>query len=368
MTFVVITTAQTLLTGVRLGGDSGMYLDGARALAAGQPLSVRQPSYAAYIAFIAAIQAAGAGPTGVLVAQLAAACGAAIVVGKIAFDIAGRSAALLAILIFAIDFETNRWHAFILSDSLFLSLLVTSVWLVYRALPLRAGAVALAVATLIAAAMVRPEGWFLVPAAIVFWIVAGVSRPAARAAAAATLVAAVAVVALLMAPRLSGNLTAVGPADMLRLGQTIWDFDGWRIEMPPDAVFDDGHASSADAIVYASRHPFRTLMLMAARVGVHFAHVRPFFSTAHNAVVLMWLVPLYALAAWGFWAWRDHRLCRWCLAALATQTLVVALTHADWDGRYLAHVTPLLYPFAAAALASAMTLVQSGRRDEVAVA
>jgi hypothetical protein len=220
----------------------------------------------------------------------------------------------------------------------------------------------------VAAPLVRPEGWFLVPAAIMFWIVYGLSRPASRVAAVGTLIVAAGVLALLVAPRLSGNLTAVGPADMLRRGQTIWDFDGWRIEMPSDAVFEDGHASSSDAIVYAARHPLSTLTLMAARVGVHFAHVRPFFSTAHNAIVLAWLIPVYALASWGFWKWWRNPLCRWCLAAIATQTLVVALTHADWDGRYLAHVLPLIYPFAGAALATAIMRMDSGRRSEVAVA
>jgi len=37
----------------------------------------------------------------------------------------------------------------------------------------------------------------------------------------------------------------------------------------------------------------------------------------------------------------------WIVAAFATQALVVALTHADWDGRYLAHVMPIVYPLAA---------------------
>jgi hypothetical protein len=169
-------------------------------------------------------------------------------------------------------------------------------------------------------------------------------------------------------PRLSGNLAAVGPAEMLRRGQTIWAFDGWRIEMPPDAVFNDGHPAPADAIVYAWRHPASTVTLMAARVAVHFAHVRPYFSAAHNAFVVVWLAPVYVLAAWGFWRWRRHPLSLWCLAVIATQTAIVALTHADWDGRYLAHVLPLMYPFAGAALAVTIARLRSGRQDEVAVA
>jgi hypothetical protein len=99
---------------------------------------------------------------------------------------------------------------------------------------------------------------------------------------------------------------------------------------------------------------------MAARVGVHFAHVRPFYSTAHNALIALWLAPVYALAAWGFWKFRRHPLAIWLLIAIATQTLIVALTHADWDGRYLAHVLPLVYPFAACGI---LALAAAGHRD-----
>lgn len=351
LVFLLVNAAQLLVSGVRMGGDSGMYLDGARALATGESLSVRQPSYAGYIAFVAFIQSIGAGVIGVALAQIAAACGAAIVVGKMAAHLAGPLAGVLAILLFAADFDTNRWHAFILSDSLFLSLLALAVWLAYRALPARAGAIALALAAMLAAALVRPEGWFLIPAALLFWVLRGTERRAVRWAGVSGLVVAAALLAVLLAPRLSGNLTAVGPAEMLRLGQTIWDFNGWRVSMPSDPVFEDGQATTGDAITYGMRHPISTATLMAARVGVHFAHVRPFFSTAHNVVVVAWLVPLYALTLWAFWHWRHHRFCQWTLAAIASQTVVVALTHADWDGRYLAHVLPLMYPFAGAAIA-----------------
>ena len=37
--------------------------------------------------------------------------------------------------------------------------------------------------------------------------------------------------------------------------------------------------------------------------------------------------------------------------AIGTQTLVVALTHAEWDGRYLAHVLPLIYTLTGAGVA-----------------
>jgi hypothetical protein len=353
LAFVLVNVVLASMSGVRSGGDTGMYLDGARALATGEPLSVRQPSYAAYIAVIALFQSIGAGLTGVVAAQVVAATAAAAVVARIAGELAGPAAAVIAVLLLAIDVDTNRWHAFILSDSLYLSAMTIATWLVYRAHGerMRPSRIGTAVIAMLVAALIRPEGWFLFPAAAWLWIAGSTTATATRWVTIVALLAAAGLLLAAFAPRLSGNLTAVGPAEMLRRGETIWEFQGWRVDMPVDPVLTSGNASSGDAIEYALRHPISTAALMATRVGVHFAHVRPYFSTPHNVLVVVWLTPIYALTAAALWRMRRQALARWCVAVIATQTLVVALTHADWDGRYLAHVLPLMYPFAGAAAA-----------------
>jgi hypothetical protein len=170
-----------------------------------------------------------------------------------------------------------------------------------------------------------------------------------RLAASAGVVSACLIGALVVAPRLSGNLSAVGPAAMLERGQTIWDYDGWRLAMPASAdAAESGQARGS--IAYAMQHPIATAGLMLARLGVHLAHVRPYYSSAHNAVIVLWLLPVYALATVAVRRTWSQPLTRWCAAAFASQALVVALTHADWDGRYLAHVMPIVYPFVAAGL------------------
>ena len=120
-----------LWSGVRTGGDSGMYLDGANALLNGQPLTGRQPSYLGYITVVAGLQAAGAGLAGIVITQLAAATVAALAVYRIAVELGGRLPGAIAVLLFALDVDTNRWHAFVLSDSLFLSSLaaMAQFWL-----------------------------------------------------------------------------------------------------------------------------------------------------------------------------------------------------------------------------------------------
>jgi 4-amino-4-deoxy-L-arabinose transferase-like glycosyltransferase len=342
-----------LWSGIKAGGDTGIYLDGATALLSGQALTERQPSYLGYIAVVAAFQAAGAGLTGVVVGQLAAATAAAWAVYRMAVEIGGRLAGGLAVLLFAVDVNTNRWHAYILSDSLFMSFLTVAVWLVYRAAaaggPWRR--YLWASVALVVAGLIRPEGWFVVPAAIAYWVAKLDGSAGRRLTMLAGGALACAALYVVIAPRLGGNLEAVGPAEMLRRGQTIWDYDGWRVPMPDDAA-GSSRKGSAAAVMYAVCHPLSTATLMSARLVVHLAHVRPFYSAAHNIMIAAWLLPVYAFAAAGVWRARRQALVWWCGIAVATQALVVALTHADWDGRYLGHVMPLIYPCAACGLAA----------------
>ncbi|MGE3342148.1 MAG: glycosyltransferase family 39 protein [Vicinamibacterales bacterium] len=367
--FIAGNLALLAWSGVKVGGDTGIYIDGATALLNGQPLTERQPSYLGYIAVVAAFQAIGAGLTGLVIAQVAAAVVAAVAVYRLALELGGRVAGGLAVVWFAFDINTNRWHAYILSDALFMSCLAGSAWLVHvaTARPARWSRYAVASVAMVAAGLIRPEGWFVIPAAVLYWVALAEEAAGRKVAALGAGMAVCIGLYAVVAPRLGGNLQAVGPAEMLRSGQTIWEYDNWRVEMPDDPIWSSQTGSQA-AVIYAVRHPISTAKLMGARLLVHTVHVRPYYSRAHNLVIAAWLLPLYAAAVAGAWALRRHPLLWWCGLVLATQSLVVALTHADWDGRYLAHVMPLVYPFASCGLAVLLRQALPAVHDRLAAA
>lgn len=352
MLFAVVNLTLVAINGVRYGGDTGLYLDGAARLLDGRPLVDREPSYVGYVAVVAAAQALGIGTFGVVLFQVFLASLASAAVFAIGAALAGRIAGIVAAILVSFDVDTNRWHQFILADSVFVSLFVIGMWLTHLAAT-RGGVQRLVAALTIAvcAGFVRPEGWFFLPAAVGYVIVTRAVTLRQRLASVGAAVGAAAILWAVLSPMHQGNMQAVGPADMLQRGQTIWDFDGWRVDMPPgDAMGGD---QAGGAIRYALRHPFSTVQLMAARVAVHFAHVRPFYSTAHNVVIVLWLVPVYAVAVFAIWRLGMAPLPVWIITAIATQTAVVALTHAEWDGRYLAHVLPLIDALVGAGVAIA---------------
>ena len=164
---------------------------------------------------------------------------------------------------------------------------------------------------------------------------------------------------LVAAPGLAGSIGPVGPGEMLRQGQTIWNYEGWRLSDAGRFAVrrgmgwtarraclcgqsSDQHRHADDRESRRAPDPRATVLLDGS-----------------NLVIAVWLTPVYLLASYGGWVLRRHPLVRWCAAAIGTQTLVVSLTHAEWDGRYLSHVLPLIYPLTAAGL----TLVSSARRS-----
>ncbi|MGH9386153.1 MAG: glycosyltransferase family 39 protein, partial [Vicinamibacterales bacterium] len=289
--FAATNLALVAVMGVRTGGDTGLYLDGARRLIEGEPLIDREPSYVGYVALVALCQSIGVGLTGLVIVQVAMATASAGAVYRLAHELGGPRAAWIATALLTIDVETNRWHVYVLSDSLYLSVFTGSVWLVARATqaPRNWSRYAVAAAGLILAGLIRPEGWFVIPAAAMFWVVSGFQSRVTQAGAGLAIVVASTLLVVVVAPRLTGNLSAVGPGEMLRRGQTIWEYDGWRLTMPAASSGGSGGDSARGAVRYAIEHPIKTVELMAARVAVHLAHIRPFYSTLHNTAIVIWL-------------------------------------------------------------------------------
>jgi len=245
--------------------------------------------------------------------------------------------------------EIPRWNAFVLTDSLYISALVFAVWSAHCAAESRLRNwrhVAFGVVALAAVALIRPEGWLVAWLAVAYWL---------RARGRLSIVTTAAILAacgwfFLSTSRLIGTLGGGWPTQSILQGQTIWGYAGWRVAMPPAAV-RVGQSETAMALRYAAAHPLATATLLVARVAVLFGEVRPFYSRLHNLVIVVWLLPVYAFGVRGWWLLRDHPLARFCLAVIAMHAGLVAISHADSDGRFLAHLMPLIDVFAAVGVA-----------------
>lgn len=335
-----------LVGGIRPASDTIRYTQGAENLLRGGPLSAHETTVLGYISVVALCKTLGAGLLGVIAVQLVFAALTVAAQYDLGKHLGGFSCGCLAAFLLAANPDIARWNGYILTDSLYTSLLTIALWSLYQATQRKGFWYVLASVVVIFAASIRPHSWILLPVAASYWILSAPVSPGKKSVALASFLVCASLAALLLPPLINGvrgNLEAAtgAPVDsqeniasMMSQGMVVWGYKEWDLKMPP------AESKQLSATAYFAHHPGAVLRLFATRVGASLAHVRPFYSKAHNALVVAYYFPLYIFAVIGFVGTPNRSLC-WLLgAAMAGNLLFVALTWADWDGRFLNYILP----------------------------
>jgi 4-amino-4-deoxy-L-arabinose transferase-like glycosyltransferase len=333
--------------GIRVVGDGVVYVQAAEDLSQGRPLPEFLRSRFVYVCLIAICQCTGIGLGALVAFQILSAGIAAIALYDLGRRLCGPWAGIVAAAILLLNPDLIRWHAFILTDSLYISSVIIASWAMNWALLHGKVGYGLAIGILALAAFLRPNGWILVFLAGCYWFFSLTTRLRVRVAGIS--LAGIAFVAgcffvLVFHPGLLTN----SPDTMLRRGEVIWGFPASRLSMPSETDTDDGGLSGA--IGYVLRHPLASTKLAAVRVFTEMAHTRPFYSRAHNLFCLIFLVPVYVLAVSGFLRRCRQPLAWLLMVVIVSHLLVQAVNYADWDGRFLLYVLPLIGVLAACGL------------------
>ncbi len=340
--FVLINADVASRQGVMFGGDTSRYTLGADRLLAGDGLDYRQRIYSGYVALVALADASRLGLDGVVVVQVLMAALAALALFDLGRHLAGRWVGLAAAALYVTSLDFTRftgWHAYILTDSSYTSAVAIATWAVHRAGLRRGWWFVVAGLLVLFAASLRPQGWMLIPVAVVYWVAPRVVGGWRRVAVASGVFAVFGAIVLL-SPGLSASTADASPGRALRTGLVIYASADWRISMPREEP--SRSRGWGDVAHYARRHPVASAKTAVARVAAEVAHVRPFYSAKRNAVIAIYLIPLYALALIGVVvAWRDQGV-RLAATLVFLHLGLVMVFFADYDGRFLAHVLPLI--------------------------
>jgi 4-amino-4-deoxy-L-arabinose transferase-like glycosyltransferase len=345
--FLLMNLTILMSGGIRLGGDSPRYLGGAESLLRGLPLQGREISYAGYALLIAFCRLTGAGLPGVILIQILLAATAAVALYDLGRRLHGHRAGLIAAGLFVSNPDIARWNAFILTDSPYISLVILGVWCIHTAARRKRYWYFPAAASVWVAASVRPNGLLLLSVAVLYLVGHSISRKRLRWLVVSGIVLASvvgAIAALRVFPVTSHEHIEV----TLRNG--ITGIDSWRVSMPPDPAPIKGDWSAAFS--YAAAHPFASFRLALARVFIELIHIRPFYSFRHNIIVLAALAFIYLLALPGLKLNRDRSLTHLLLLVIISHLFLVAISFADWDGRFLLYILPLICLFSSCAAAS----------------
>jgi hypothetical protein len=345
---LLIAMATALLLGVRLGGDSSRYLQAGEHILS-SPWPGKSASYAGYVLIVALSRPVGL--VGLVALQVLAAAVASIALFDIGRQLSGVVAGLAGGLLFAVNIKIASWHSYVLTDSMYISFVVITVWAVHRAIERRtAAAYATGTVVTVFTASLRPTGWILLPVVASYWVWRRTDSALIRSSAIAAIAVAFGVMVLTV-PLLARGVSAENPTRMLYEGRVQWAPEEARMPMP---VADKDDDSLAAGVRYLAQHPVESARLALARVVRSLTAARPYFSTIHNWAIIAYLTPVYMLAILGSSrVWRQP-LFGLTAAVVVAHMAIVAATFADYDGRFLLYVLPLMITLAGVGVSQIM--------------
>ncbi|MDO7875110.1 hypothetical protein Q5H93_10240 [Hymenobacter sp. ASUV-10] len=258
-----------------------------------------------------------------------------------------RGAAALATFAIIAWPDIQLFNAFLLTESLFISLTLLSIAAFVQVRLGRPRDWLLLMLALLAVLLVRPNG-FLVPlAAALAGLDALRRRPDRRAWRAALLLLVLASPLLWQA--LNHQLETYYLMDTYQRGELIFRSPLWAVhqaaplDMPPP-----GTGPAARVLYFAAHNPGYFGQLVLGKLFVFLSYLKPHYSLAHRilGVVILW--PSYWLAARGAGLRRVWRPARVFLAGVfLLQAAIISFTVDDWDVRFLAPVLPAVFGLAA---------------------
>ena len=369
--FVTMCCLMAYVRGVHYGGDTSRYIEGAERILAGEPLALRQNTYVGYILYVAALKGLGLGDLGIIVGQVVLSGLVTVALYDLGRRLSGPAAGVVAASLYAANPDIARFTFAILTDSLYTSSLVLMIYAFYQ---VQASGwtkwVTVASVTGFATAIIRPNGWTVLPLYLFLLAFGLISRRGIQQAIRpiGMMVCATAVLLVLV---FSTGLTEGNPL------QIVLD-DGWAerahpasgmviagdpdllartpsstIRMP--AVAGEG---TETIFTYCINQVGACSRLFATRVWTLFAHTRSFYSFRHNLLILVTVPVIYFLASIGFIAhWRDP-LSWLVLAIISVHAALVGYSFADWDGRFLTYFFPLITLYSAIGFIGLLTLMR----------
>jgi hypothetical protein len=349
----------TLHVGVRYGQDTPRYLEAARTILAGQLPSSFQLRYLGYDLFVAFFMWSGLGQLGIVLTQALLTSAAAYCLYRLACRLYDRRTGLFAAFFYIVYVDIHLWNFYILTDSLFTSLVIISLFLVIEGRGWWRRAVTVPV--VIFTCTVRPHGVVLFYA-LGIYVLHRLWK--ARNYKAFAGVGCLFLIALPSAIELVNQLLAHShPVKKYVSGHIIFGYAPNALTLRgtvPERLLRNENPLLESLLFFAAK-PRYFLKLAGLKLWYFASHTRPYYSLLHNLFSLSSLALAYALAVWGLFTRTEYSSEIILLTSVCSlQAFAVALTIVSWDGRHLVAILPVVFLFAAHGAARLVTIKSRG--------
>jgi len=259
----------------------------------------------------------------------------------------GRRAAALATALFIFWPETQQFNAYLLTESLFISLSVLALAAFVRTRSGRIRDCLLLMALLVLCALARPNGFVVGVAAGLAGLLTLANQPNRRLFLLVLL--ALAALSPVLWRLLNYQLATYTLIETYQRGDLMFLVKEWAVHstqplhLPPPGLLPMGRLA-----YFYWHNPVVGLRLVLGKLFVFASGLKPHYSLLHKAMSVLLLWPCYWLAARAAGCgqlWRPARL--FLVLVPVLQAGIVMLTVDDYDVRFLAPVLPSLFVLAA---------------------
>ena len=129
------------------------------------------------------------------------------------------------------------------------------------------------------------------------------------------------------------------------LGAVIWSYEPLYLTMPGElpSNINESNNSLLNVWYFVVDKPIYFIRLAGVKLWYFLVHVRPFHAPMHNFLILLTMMPMYWLAVIGWRRLRRiHPIVNLMVLLFVLKALIAAMTFADWSGRFLLHVWPMV--------------------------
>ena len=332
------------------GGDSNRYIGGANNILSGKLPVGDQLSYLGYDIFVALCLLFGGGNVGVILVQMGLTAIAAYCMFKIGETIFDLRSGVIASFIYIVYQPIHEWDFFILTESLFTSMLIISTWYLIKS---KTNLEKICTALIfLFTFIIRPNGIALLGAFLVFYLCTLWGNGQKK------LIICIFLSLLLLFTLIinyEGNIFKhINIIEWYSDGTIIWGYDKLYLTMRSpglSTLVTETKNPVIQIICFIIEKPIYFFKLFFCKIWYFFVHTRPFYSTLHNLFVLLTLIPAYFLVLVGLKRKTKYENVRLFIFAIVFfQTLIVGFTTTDWDGRHLEVVLPQIFLLASGGL------------------
>jgi len=354
---ILVNLLAYVVCGIRLGGDSATYLEQVDAISKHQPLSLGMPGYIGFISVLTFFDTILGSYRWLIFFQSLL---SSVVLAALYFELleslgsTARKQKATALVLLLMNPEIAYWNMYVLTDSLYATYLAALFWLGLRWVRTnRAVWLGSLVLASILMSFHRPTA-VIVPVIVASFISARFlwnERQLQR-----SWIKAFGVLIVGLSISIGHYVTSVNqsvetyvaPAGRLRDGVYIGGHNPTRLRMPVFHLSFKRDNGILPVLAEMGEHPISCAKVILLRIFYGAIHIRPFWSFKHNIVSGFFFVFLWIFAVVAFARRHKDLVGLWLGAVLILSHLgIIALTFADYDGRFFFYVLPEMIFFAA---------------------